>query len=375
MTNNIMYNGHGKKFKVPKKKKKFKKGAQLFFASILLVASILSSLVLVLNSVNFGETLHTVNYDSTLTSDYKVNLKENDHYQSSYLGPGLEYISSLINTISIDFDYLMTANEILTYDYKYKISADLIITNNNEPDQVIFSENYILREDSVNASTSSINVDEEIEIDFVYYNEYVNNYKKEFGLLVDSNLVVTFEVITNGTSEVIDNKIDDSKKSVITIPLSEQTISIINPLVAPESGYLADVAITKISNYILFSVSILFGILSLLIIIYIVTLLYKITSNKDIYKSVINKYLREYDRLIVTTNQPDINESNFENKIRVMSIEELIDAHDATGSPIIYYEVVPDEKSYFILMSSNTLYKLTISRVYLEEEKRNKKRN
>ena len=60
---------------------------------------------------------------------------------------------------------------------------------------------------------------------------------------------------------------------------------------------------------------------------------------------------------------------NFENKIRVMSIEELIDVYETTKQPIIYYEVIPGEKSYFIVMNDKTLYKLTITKAWLEKQK------
>ncbi len=89
-------------------------------------------------------------------------------------------------------------------------------------------------------------------------------------------------------------------------------------------------------------------------------------KKKDIYTRTVNKYLREYDRIIITSKQPDLDENNYANKVRVMSIEELIDAHDITKKPIIYYEVIPKEKSYFVIIADDTLYKLTISKVYLE---------
>ncbi len=369
MKNNVTYKGKEKLFNVPKRKKRLKKGAQLFFSCILIVVFLLSSLGFTLLSVNFGEVIHMVNYDTKITSDYKVYLKENTHYETSYLGPGLEYISSLINVVNVDFDYILSANENLEYDYEYKISADLIITSKNEPDRIIFQENHILQEDEIVVNSSSVNISEDVDIDYVYFNNYVNEYKKEFGLLVDSYLVVTFDVIATGKSENILTQINSVESISVNVPLSEQTIAISNPAVAPESGYLSDVGDITVENYLLFALAIVCAFFGIVMIVIVVKLVYAISKGKDIYKVTINKYLREYDRMIVSTNQPDISENNFDNKIRVMSIEELIDAHDATGNPIIYYEVIPGEKSYFILMSGTTLYKLTISKAYLEEER------
>ncbi|MEI3508978.1 MAG: hypothetical protein V8R01_07825 [Bacilli bacterium] len=43
-----------------------------------------------------------------------------------------------------------------------------------------------------------------------------------------------------------------------------------------------------------------------------------------------------------------------------------------TKEPIIYYEVIPDEKSYFVIIAGSVLYKLTITRAYLEREQEEK---
>ena len=57
-----------------------------------------------------------------------------------------------------------------------------------------------------------------------------------------------------------------------------------------------------------------------------------------------------------------------------MSIEELLDVNELTKEPIIFYEVEPNQKSYFIILKDDTLYKLTISRAYLEKEAEEKRR-
>ncbi len=370
MSKNIVYNGYNKSFSVPKKR--IKKGIKIIVSAFL--AAIMFALcgMLINSSVNFGQSLHLVNYDEIGSIDYKVYLKENTYYEDEYLNPGLEYVASLVESINIDFDYTILANETLNYEYKYRVLADLTITKNNEPDSLLKHEQTIILEEKVATSHSSvINIEEEVIINYDSYNKIVNDYKKGNGILVDSNLVITFEVYdVVGISESIDNQLKNANNLSLTIPLSEQIIDITTEKgKINNSAYLSDIVSTSITNMPLFIVAVLVSIMGLFFVSKLISILIKIHKSKDIYAATIKKYLREYDRMIVKTHQPSINEQNFENKIRVMSIEELIDAHDSTGQPIIYYEVIPEQKSYFIIVAGNTLYKLTISRVYLESQR------
>ena len=133
-----------------------------------------------------------------------------------------------------------------------------------------------------------------------------------------------------------------------------------------------DIAISdsKISNKYLFTTGIIMASISLLVTGFI---LLSSESKNDIYRKEINRLLKNYDRLIITSSQPSIDESNYKNIITVMTIEELIDVTEISNEPIIYYEVIPNEKSYFIVLKQDTLYKLTITRASLEKQKNEKK--
>ena len=108
--------------------------------------------------------------------------------------------------------------------------------------------------------------------------------------------------------------------------------------------------------------------------------IYTIFSNMtspNIYRVTIDKILKEYDRAIVTSNSIDsINVDEYK-IIDVTSIEELLDAHDSTGQPILYAEVTPEEVSKFIVVADGILYRLVIDKKKLEDEeiKRIKNKN
>lgn len=50
--------------------------------------------------------------------------------------------------------------------------------------------------------------------------------------------------------------------------------------------------------------------------------------------------------------------------VRAENFKELLDASQAESSPIVFLEVVPGEKAYFVVNGVNTTYRYTLSRAY-----------
>ncbi len=341
----------------------------------LVIVSLLISLILIIlssaflkSSMNFKDNF--INYNEKGEIDYKVYLKDNDYYDEPFLDKGMQYIASLINTINVDFKYEITSFDELDYKYKYRIIGDLVITEKNNPSKVLYKNTEILLEDTTKEVTDdSFVISEDLDINYDKYNDYVVAFQKDYSLTVDSNLVLTLEVDTVGENNILVNNFNKNSNLIISIPLSEHTISITTDLNSLNgSGIIRSTEIVKIDNMMLFIISIALGLIGLVILISIIYI-YLSKNNNNIYEKEIKSILKNYDRLIVSSKVLDIDESKFQNKVRVMSIEELIDVYESTRQPIIYYEVIPNEKSYFIIINDDTLYKLTISKEWLEKNK------
>lgn len=280
----------------------------------------------------------------------------------------MKYIASIINVINADFNYEMHATDVLTIDYNYKINARLMITDKNET-KVLYDNLYVLVEETEkNVSGTNFTIREDIDINYDQYNDYVNAFKRDYALTVDSKLLVTMEIDVKGVS-ANGKKIASKNALEFAIPMSEQTIDItMESGEINKTGNINDSKGFHISNKVVFGIAIILSMSSLVLLgsaIYL--LVYKKSGKKtDLYTKTINKYLKEYDRIIVTSKQPNVDERLYDHIIRVMDISELIDLHDMSSKPIIYYEVIPKEKSYFIILSEKTLYKLTITRAWLE---------
>lgn len=351
------------------KRKKRSRAIMLILLLISLFLIILSS-VFLKSSMNFKDNF--INYNEKGDINYKVYLKDNDYYDEPFLDKGMQYIASLINTINVDFKYEISSSDELSYKYKYKITGDLVITEKNNPSKVLYKNTEILLEETAKEITdSSFVINEDLDINYDKYNEYVVAFQKDYSLSVDSNLVLTLAVETVGENNILVNNFNKNSNLIVSVPLSEHTISITTDLNSLNgSGIIRSTEIVKIDNVMLFVLSISLGLIGLIILISIVYLYLSKNNNNNLYEKEIKNILKNYDRLIVSSKVLDIDENKFQNKVRVTSIEELIDVYETTKQPIIYYEVIPNEKSYFIIINDDTLYKLTISKEWLEENKK-----
>lgn len=339
---------------------------------------------LVITAYVLKDSLYTdseavVGYNEVGNVNYKVFLKENNYYTEGYLGSDMQYIASLIDTVNTSFVYEMHSQEKMEYTYKYNIKADLIITDPNDNNKILYKKNSVLVDDTEEkVNQASFRIAKDIDINYDEYNNYVNAFKKEYALSVKSRLVITMEVVVNGKSDVLKEDFNKTNKLVIAIPMSEQTINIgIDTSDIDNSGVLEKNYLSLIKK----PLSLVLGIIVLILNLCLLYVsLYTVLSNrnkKDLYESMIKGIIREYDRAIVTSKSVDAIDFNNYRVIDVASIEELLDAHDSTEEPILYSEVVPDKESIFIIINDDILYRFVVNRKELEKEKANEieKRN
>ena len=125
---------------------------------------------------------------------------------------------------------------------------------------------------------------------------------------------------------------------------------------------------SQIKKPVALVLGIIVGLLSLALLYIVIYNFLTNRSKTDVYKATIKSILREYDRAIVSSKTADtIDESKY-NVIEVPRIEELLDAHDSTGKPILYNEDTENDISTFIIVSDEILYKYRVVKKDLEEQ-------
>lgn len=326
--------------------------------------------VLVLKGSMYTKEESIIGYNEVGNIDYKVFLKENNYYQEQYLGKDMQYVASIIKNVVPTFTYEMHSEEEMEYTYNYKVSADLIISDPNDNNKVLYKRPSIIVKDTKEKVTGgSFRVDQDVSINYDEYNNYVNAFKKEYALSVNSKLVLTFNIDVTGKSPLLKEDFKKSSKLVIAIPMSEQTINIgIDTSDINNSGTLERNYMSQIKKPVALVLGVIVGLLSLALLYIVIYNFLTNRSKTDIYKATIKSILREYDRAIVSSKTADtIDESKY-NVIEVPRIEELLDAHDSTGKPILYNEDTENDISTFIIVSDEILYKYRVVRKELEEQ-------
>lgn len=343
--------------------------SKLVFYVILSLSIIIFCMGTILLIKTFTENKkdYIVKYSENGKTDYTVYLKENSYYNTKYLNSGMQYVASLINTINADFKYELHSDKNLTFNYKYKIIGTLQIFNKENPSKVLYTKDNVLLEEVKKSSTSNnFVINENVNIDYDEYNNYVNSYKREYGLIVDSRLIITMNIDVDGKYSDDVEKIDESNKLQITVPLSEQTLDItIDTANIDNSSNLSSKNSSRIDSSKLF----------LGIILVFASGIGFIGSKKiyenykkgNIYTITLNKILKDYDHLIVN-GTVSIQEDKYTNIVYPNSFEEMVDASTNLQIPILYYDVIPGEKAFFIMTNNDTLYKFRLTKAYLEKE-------
>ena len=327
---------------------------------------------LLFDSVSINGKKINVRYNEIGTADYTVYLKDNNYYETDYLKSGMKYVASLIKTINTKFNYEVHSNQNVNYSYNYKITGTLQILDKDNPDKILYSrEEDLIPEENQTVSSNNFVINEDVDIDYNKYNNIVSRYKSDYGLSVNAQLVVAMDLKVYGDYDKDDDKIQKDNKLQITIPLSLQTVDItIDTENINNNGTLSTSTGNTITNIPGFIVAIV--LLALCVPGFIQgRKYYKEYKSNNIYNITVDRILREFDRLIVTGTS-SINEKKYQNKFYPQKFSEMVDAAENLNAPILFYEVIPNEKCFFIIVKDDTLYKFRLTRAYLEKEELDK---
>lgn len=351
-------------------KKRFQLNPNIIFILniLLMVVALTQSLYFLMLSLSVKHD--TINYQENGNIDYKVYLKDNDFYETNYLGKDMVYVSSLIKNINTTFNYDFNIDKKSDIDFEYNVIGKIIITDNAE-NNTFFEKEYTLV-DNVKDKMSDgkkYNLTKDVNIDYGYYNGLANKFKKSYGVNTKSRFVVTMNIKYDNGSKTI--KLNNSNKLALTIPLSESEVNI-----SLDSSKLnsQNHQITTGSHIVINSgrklvASTLLGLIAIFLLVNIIITLFELKPRRSKYESLIRKILREYDRLIVNTTTAPTFKSN--KRVNVETFQELLDVRDNLKEPIKYY-IVNDKECIFYLNHNKEVYVLNIKADELESDKHEK---
>lgn len=356
---------------VKNKIKEKTKGIYLGYGARVILSVLSFSVLFSISLLFFTKTINVeeekvVRYQETGALDYKVYLKPNEFYESPYLDKNMNYIASLIKNISIDLSYQFIMDYPSDMNFTYDVIGKLAITSSSGQSK-LYEKEYVLKSsESKSVSGNNIyNFKDNLIVDYDYYNAVANKFKSTYGVDATSDFTIYVRVNKKVKNEEHSVDLNESKQMSLTIPLTQKTLTIqLNNTGINNSNSIVQESKVSLGN-IVFGIFCLItfvsSVASLLKFLELIIILQPKTSKYDKY---IKKILNEYDRLIVETpTEPRFTDKDI---IKITRFEELLDARDNLKRPIMYHNLVKNQKCYFYIEKDSTMYLLTIKAADLE---------
>lgn len=291
------------------------------------------------------------------TTSYKVYLTDNTYYDQEYLDEGMQYISSIIDYVDVDFKYNANYEGIKAYSVDKNVIADIKITDTDDKDKVIYSKTETIKKEHLDAN--DLNIDENIKIDYKKYNNLVNDIKTKYGISANCVLTVTYNIIYASQKDGLST----AKKLSIEIPLSKQMINIKKG----ENINISDIYTAQSSQSILNGIMtlcmVLMIILAILATLSLIKKVKKRISEESKYDRFIAKILKEYDSYITET----VEDTQLTNKevIKINSFKELLDVRNNIDKTIVYTKVDEDTSKFQII--DEEIYEYVVTRKEMDK--------
>ncbi len=295
--------------------------------------------------------LNDIKYNEVGSVHYRVHLNDSTYYGAEYLEEGMQYISSIIDNLELDYKYSANYEKQDKFDITTNLTANIKIVD-TQSGKTIYTKSELVKNNKY--TKDKADVSEKIILDFKKYNQLANEFKTKYGISANCRLTLNYVI----QYKDLKNNIIQSKLMTTDIPLSEQMITISKSEdINNNSSYIISTTKSKL-NIILFVVSIVLLIITSLCVVKLIDMVKKRIDSESKYDRFIRKTLREYDAYI-TVSKTAYKDDN-KNKLRISTFKELLDVRNNLEKPIIYYKV-NDNCSKFIIVSEE-IYEYEVTR-------------
>lgn len=316
--------------------------------------------------------IYYVSYKENNDIDYKVYLTESDYFEEGYLDENKQYISNLIDHISTNFKYELSLDEKnIEYKYSYRVEADVEVKHKGISNLLYSKTEEILPETLKSTKKSKLKIEENIDIDYNYYNTLVKQFINLYDLKdTVSTLTINMYINVIGSCEDFVETEEQQSVMTLTIPLTEETLSIelSDDLVETENTLMQ--CKSRYTNNLLFLImGALFAGIDLILIIVMINYIIKNRTAEDIYERELKKILNNYSAYIQTVD----NEFEFDEYklIKLNNFTDLLEIRDTIRQPILMRQNnFPKEADFFIPSNTKILY---LYKLEVKNEKDNPK--
>lgn len=317
--------------------------------SISLIISLISFAVFV-SSLKIEEENFEYAYNVDENMDYSVYLKPNNFIEEKYLPKDNAYIASIVDYININYNYDFSASNYANIKYSYDVIATLFIdystTNRNLIEkQYKIIENKTLEQNNQN----KINITENINIDYNFYNNEVNLFKEQYNLPVTAYLKVDF--IINSNIKYDKNEAPIVQKSVMetNIELNKQVFEITESKIGDDSKEID--AENSPEKYKIIISLLVFAISG----VYASKQFEKSKFSQEyLHRLEVKRIIKKYGEVIIELlEEPKLKDYKI---IYVKDFYELLDMEEEVRKPILEYKLKND-KEVFIIIDDKIVYR------------------
>ena len=322
---------------------------RIIVAIVFILVLFVGACILSLKVINHT-SLEKTTYGEEGTVTYQVCMKD-----SVCLDENNTYDAKDVDVIKLIFNYDIISNKRIRLNESYYINVILRSYDSTKTSLLYEDENELIEKvrwsENESAGFSKI-----VAIDYDKYNSLIDKY-------VSGDSINEMEVAL-----YIDDSSESRKVSSAIIPLSVDSF-VVSKNDLSNSNREIEVRVNVWDSY-----SIVYAIVSSLLIIISLILIYKTTrlvlrvaTNKNIYQNTVDNILKKYDNIIVVAR--DGYESVYEkNIIKLNSFDELLDVKDSVNKPIVFSKI-NDVKCEFIVETDDNLYKYVIKEADFINEK------
>ena len=322
---------------------------------ISIIMAILAITFIALGSRRNNNTNLIYSYSGQKNGNYEVLLKPNTFYETEVLPSGKYYAAKSVDKYIINFVYDFKASRKANIDYNYNISAEIAgtVTSNDNQHKEIWNRTFPISENKASIYKDNFNINDQINIDYDYYNNLARSYEENYGITINAVLKVYFNISYNINLEEV-NEEDKNVNDYIEldIDLTDEVTKVSENYDKTINKNIIEEAKNEKSNIAFYVLGGICAIICITIIAIITKRNNKTPEQR--YKNNINRIMKYYKELIVTvTNEPNLADLKIMN---INSLDDLIDVAEQNNSNIIHYETTKNLRSNLYVIVSGYVY-------------------
>ena len=337
-------------------KRNRKKWSVVQIVAIALLATMALVSFLVYNRMNRTQYIE---YTESGRVDYTVQYADNEFFPDEWLDKDQSYISALVKGMNADFDYkLNTSSSEMKFDYKYSVSAKMLIASKDKGTPYYVIEEVLVPEKSGKIENRDyLSVKESVAIDFEKYDDIARSFVGTYGLesAASCTLIVTLNVKSECANNGFSQKNNVVYSTALNVPLATDTFNVHRTSGSTEGEVKTLEYVGGANREFFLTLSTGSGLVAILMLLVLLAFL-QITKNEDVtYAAKIRKILRSYGSFIQRMDgEFDCDGYQI---VNIKTFTEMLGIRDTIQSPVLMSENKDETMTrFFIPTNTKILY-------------------